>query len=413
MLAQESRSADVLDVVDNPAEIDSRREGYKCIFFLTWDCNLRCRYCYEKTKESKRMSLEVAIQAVDYFMNYAKNVHIQFFGGEPLLEFNLIKKITNYLKTHYKNRYSLSMFTNGTLINENVIEYLRTNRVHVTLSVDGPKEVNDTNRIFPNGSGAFGKTQASLNKLDRRNTKIRMTITPNNVAYLFDSIMYFYELGYHDIQEEVDRFITWPMESINRLISEYKKLGLFLVDKYRDSSFHWKNYEQRVFPFLSSKNTRRGRCGSSEGMCSMDTNGDLYPCQKFIVRKTLKIGDIYNGFNDEQRNIVSSYRLPNYLKETRKCKSCQYVGNCFAGCIADNILQDTDQVQDCVFRKLHREFRASIFSNLEDMGVIQELSQIVDVDDCGGETGGCGGERGCGGEGGGGDGCGGENCSYM
>ena len=109
---------------------------------------------------------------------------------------------------------------------------------------------------------------------------------------------------------------------------------------------------------------QRGRCGSTEGMCSMDVDGTLYPCQKFIVNQTLSIGNIYSGFNEVQRDIVQNYLLPNYLEQTRQCKSCEAVNYCFVGCIADNYLQDTNQLQDCDFRRLHQNMHKKFYDEL-------------------------------------------------
>lgn len=404
------------------------KKKYSVIYFLTWDCNLNCSYCYETNKAKKSMDWETARKGVDFFMQYSNHVNFQFFGGEPLLQFDLMKKISSYLKYYYPDRYAFSIYTNGTLINDEVLKFFIENNVFLTLSMDGSKETQDLNRVFRNNKGTFSTLTPILEKVISMNIprRIRMTVTPNNCMHLFENIKYFFEkYGITDIQEEVDRTIFWKEEEIDILLDQYKKIVDYIVQHYKeDETFYWKNYETRISPFINQFGNKQqmSRCGSSEGMCSMDTDGTLYPCQKFIVNQTLSIGNIYDGFNETQRDIVRNYILPNYLQETRKCKECEFVGYCFAGCIADNYIQDTNQLQDCSFRRLHKgmhkKFYDELLLNEIDLRFKSKKYDLVSStcgsegcgsEGCGGE--GCGSEGGCGGEGGncGGEGgCGGE-----
>lgn len=402
------------------------KKNYSVIYFLTWKCNLNCSYCYESNKSSKKMSWEIAKNGVDFFMRLYENINIQFFGGEPLLEFDLMKKITNYLKNNYINRYGLSIYTNGTLINNEIIDYFVKNNVFITLSIDGREETQNENRRFKNNKGTFGILEKIIKKLVNQNinVRIRMTITPNNCNKLFDNMKYFYETyGIKDIQEEVDRFAIWNEEQINILIDQYNNIINYIVNFYElDKLFYWINYEKRVLPFINQVSKRKGaRCGSSEGMCSMDTDGTLYPCQKFIVNQKLSIGNIYQGYNEVQREIVRNYILPNFLKETRGCKNCEFVNICFAGCIAENYIQDTNQIQDCIFRKLHSGMHKKFYDELKKKNISMRSKEIFSKKNiigseikinnsvtCGAE--GCGMEGGCGSESCSGEGCGAEGC---
>jgi len=368
------------------------------------------------------MSWDVARDGIDFFMDKYEHVHFQFFGGEPLLQFKLMQKITEYLKTNYKDRFGLSLYTNGTLISNEVISFFLENKLFVTLSIDGAQETQDKNRKFLNNRGTFHILEPIVNKLVACDIplRIRMTVTPNNCDKLYENIRYFVDTyGLMDIQEEIDRFTFWDDKQIDILISQYNKIIDYLIDKYKSSNlFHWVNYEKRIFPFINQTGIQKGaRCGSSEGMCSMDVDGTLYPCQKFIVNQSLSIGNIYAGFNEVQRDIVRNYILPNYLKETRLCKDCDFVNYCFAGCIAENYLQDTNQLQDCSFRRLHKGMHKKFYDELKlnnikpreyNTKIIKNGNLVLDANGCGSE--GCGMEGGCGGEGCGGEGCGSEGC---
>lgn len=393
---------------------------YSVIYFLTWDCNLACQYCYEIGKSARNMNWEVARDGVDFFMSKYKRVNFQFFGGEPLLQFNLMEKMAEYLKRNYDERFGLSLFTNGTLISDEVVDFFRENKVFVTLSIDGSKATQDKNRRFKNNQGTFEILEPILQKLiaSKVSLRIRMTVTPDNCDKLFDNIKFFVEkYALTDIQEEVDRFTYWNENQIDILIEQYDQIINYLLGFYKsDNSFRWKNYEKRIHPFVNqSWKVQRGRCGSTEGMCSMDVDGTLYPCQKFIVNQTLSIGNIYSGFNEVQRDIVRNYLLPNYLEQTRQCKSCEAVNYCFAGCIADNYLQDTNQLQDCDFRRLHQNMHKKFYDELirnniapkrYDSSIYRNTkgdgNSLVAVYGCGSE--------GCGAEGSAPAGCGAEGC---
>jgi len=399
------------------------KSKYSVIYFLTWNCNLGCHYCYETRKKEQNMSWEVARDGVDFFMNKYQKVNFQFFGGEPLVQFELMKKITDYLRIHYVGRYGLSIITNGTLVTDEVIDFFLKNNVFVTLSMDGSKETQDMNRRFKNNQGTFLILEPLLKKIIayRIRLRIRMTITPDNCAKLFDNMNYFIEeLGITDLQEEVDRFTKWDENHLTTLINQYDEIINYLIMRYKsDPLFYWKNYEERISPFLGQTNMqKKARCGSSEGMCSLDTNGLLYPCQKFIVNQTLSIGNIYDGFNEIQRDIVKNYILPNYLKETRNCKNCEFIHSCFAGCIAENYINDTDQIQDCKFRRLHKSMHKKFYDELSRNNIelrkpyTKAYSNVDSTHKALVYAEGCGAE-GCGAEGGvqvSGEGCGAEGC---
>ena len=107
----------------------------------------------------------MARDGVDFFMSKYKRVNFQFFGGEPLLQFNLMEKMAEYLKRNYDERFGLSLFTNGTLISDEVVDFFRENKVFVTLSIDGSKATQDKNRRFKNNQGTFEILEPILQKL--------------------------------------------------------------------------------------------------------------------------------------------------------------------------------------------------------------------------------------------------------
>ena len=183
-----------------------------------------------------------------------------------MLQFPLMQSMANYLKSYYNNRFSFSIFTNGTLISDEVIDFFINNNVFVTLSMDGSKDTQDLNRRLKNNQGTFQILEPILKKLVTHHIplRIRMTVTPNNCNRLFENIEHFVDkYGIMDIQEEIDRFIYWDEDKIDILIGQYQKIIDYIVEGYiKNQNFSWKNYEKRVHPFIDQSGRIKGaRCG--------------------------------------------------------------------------------------------------------------------------------------------------------
>jgi len=162
--------------------------------FLTTDCNLRCDYCYNTGLKKQELTFERAKKIIDWFYQQAKADErgIAFFGGEPLLKIDLIRKIVIYKKTKYPE-IVYSITTNGTLIKKENIELLKPFK-YVSVSIDGPKEVNDVHRRLKNGKGSFDSIDFNLLR-ELKNLHINSVITPKNIYQLYKTVVFFHKFN--------------------------------------------------------------------------------------------------------------------------------------------------------------------------------------------------------------------------
>ena len=146
---------------------------------VTQDCNLRCKYCvysgnyYNRVHSKHKMSEEIALRAVDFFMERSSAVEspiIGFYGGEPFLEFGLIKKVVNYVNDTYADRNcGFNLTTNLTLLNDEIIKFVIKNNVHIMISIDGPEQIQNRNRVFESGKGSFDTVVEKAKKFKEAN----------------------------------------------------------------------------------------------------------------------------------------------------------------------------------------------------------------------------------------------------
>jgi len=174
------------------------RKLSKVTLQLTQGCNFRCKYCVyseegkprQRSHSEKTMSFETAKKAIDFFQEHSvdsKNVNIGFYGGEPLLEYPLLKEVVNYAKERFRGKkLTFSITTNATLLNEEIITYFQEHDFGLLISLDGPKEINDLNRVFPDGTGTFDEIIKSIELISKVSPEyaerlmINMVVDPNN-----------------------------------------------------------------------------------------------------------------------------------------------------------------------------------------------------------------------------------------
>ena len=174
---------------------------------LTRDCNLRCRYCYGGEKRPDRMTIDTGRRAVDFFLARTGHLILQFFGGEPLLEFPTLQAIVEYTEqraTAVGKTYLFELVTNGTRFDQRVANFCADHGIMYSLSFDGCPAAQDCNRIFPDGSGSFNAVAANLDYLIAPLAHVVCVVTPNNFRYLLDSFCYLTDHGFNNISFSPD-----------------------------------------------------------------------------------------------------------------------------------------------------------------------------------------------------------------
>ena len=319
---------------------------------IAHDCNLACKYCFADEGEyhgQKRelMSLEVGKQAIDFLIENSGNrvnLEVDFFGGEPLMNFDVVKEIVAYGRSKEKaanKNFRFTLTTNGMLLNDEVIDFCNREISNVVLSLDGRKEINDMMRPTRNGKGSYDiivpKFQKFVEKRGDKSYYVRGTFTRNNLDFTKDFEL-MTELGFKEISiepvvtpDENDYAIR--EEDLPTIFEQYDKLAVDLIRRQKEGKpvtfFHYKldlNGGPCVYKRLSG-------CGSGTEYLAVTPTGDLYPCHQFVGHDEFKLGDVFHGV--ERNDIVEEFKLCNvYAKD--KCKDCFARFYCSGGCAANS-----------------------------------------------------------------------------
>lgn len=288
---------------------------------VTKRCNLNCKYCYEgKDKAPSNFDESNIKNLLDFIMSQSKceeSIHINFHGGEPLLNFNLINTICCIMKD-YNLQVSYSMTTNGLLLEEKIIETIIKNKIYLSISIDGNHTVHDCNRVDHIGMGSYKRVIFNLKKCLRygMSPRIRMTLCPDTIPFLFDSVLSLYSLGCKNIVAVPNFYdIRWNDTSLKILDKEIKKIDNFI--RYQDVSFS----------FLESIPIEpKGTCQGGVEECSIDVDGQIYPCSFAIGDNELNIGNLKEGINYDKLikiNEINKAKL-------QECRGCQFEKYCIS-----------------------------------------------------------------------------------
>lgn len=314
------------------------------------DCNLRCKYCFADTGEfhggRSLMSAEVGKKAIDFVIKNSaerKNIEIDFFGGEPLMNFEVVKEITEYAKTegekHGKN-FRFTVTTNGILLDEDKKKYINENMSNVVLSIDGTKETNDRVRYRVDGSGSYDTIVPKFQDLaESRNQDryyVRGTFTAYNTDFVKD-VIHLADLGFK--QTSVEPVVAPETEDyalreehIPIVLKEYEKLAEEYVKRYKEGRgfnfFHFM-IDLDQGPCVVK---RLSGCGAGHEYLAVAPNGDIYPCHQFVGNTDFLMGNVNEGSINE--DIKSYFEKSNiYTKE--KCRNCFAKFYCSGGCCAN------------------------------------------------------------------------------
>jgi len=318
---------------------------------IAHDCNLACKYCFAEEGEyhGRRalMSFEVGKKALDFLVANSGNrvnLEVDFFGGEPLMNWDVVKQLVAYgrsLEKPNNKKFRFTLTTNGVLLNDEVMEFVNKEMSNVVLSLDGRKEVNDRMRPFRTGKGSYDLIVPKFQKLaesrNQTNYYIRGTFTRNNLDFSED-VKHFADLGFKQMSIEP---VVGPEEDpysireqdLPQIMEEYDKLALEYIDRYKKGNgfnfFHFMidlTQGPCVYKRLSG-------CGSGTEYLAVTPWGDFYPCHQFVGNEDFLMGNVDEGIIKPE--IVKEFGNCNvYSKE--KCKNCFAKFYCSGGCAANS-----------------------------------------------------------------------------
>ncbi|MCX8130230.1 MAG: thioether cross-link-forming SCIFF peptide maturase [Clostridia bacterium] len=335
---------DILPLVNKKAVVKAL-----CLH-VSHDCNLRCKYCFASTGDfgGQRtvMSPETGKKAIDLLIRKSgnrRNLEIDFFGGEPLMNFETVKEIVTYARSkeqEYSKNFRFTITTNALLLNEENKKYINENMGNVVLSLDGREKTNDNMRYRVDGSGSYStilpKIKDMAESRNQDNYYVRGTFTRENLDFSSD-VLHLADEGFKQVSVEPvvaakDSGFDLREEDLPLLFNEYEKLAKEYVDREKQGKgfnfFHFM-IDLSQGPCVTK---RLSGCGSGHEYIAITPEGDVYPCHQFVGMDDFKMGNVNEGIIDIK--IQDRFKKSNiYTKE--ECKECWAKFYCSGGCAAN------------------------------------------------------------------------------
>jgi uncharacterized protein len=317
---------------------------------LTVACNLRCTYCF-KEKWNEHMEEQVAFDALVWLLHAsgsAKEVHVNFMGGEPLIRFKLIQRIVPFGKRRAWQMGKTMHFgttTNGTLVTDKVVEFFKKWGMGFHTSIDGTPDIQDRNRPMVSGQGSARLVEKAVPKIlsNRPNTTARSTVVPESAGSLVESYRYFRSLGYTNIAFVPGGPSFWNKESNAVYEQQFSEIGDIVIEEFRKGIFvNVKGIDEAIRGIVRNQRPQHA-CGAGRGMLLIDIHGDMWPCHRWnkASERVWRIGNIYEHFNQMARAELDVRCQTDLLEQD--CEHCVANKFCGGGCPAEN-LEETGKV---------------------------------------------------------------------
>lgn len=317
---------------------------------IAHDCNLACKYCFAEEGEyhgrKALMSAEVGKKALDFLVEHSakrRNLEVDFFGGEPLMNFGVVKEIVEYgryLETIHDKKFRFTMTTNGVLLNDEILEFCNKECANLVLSVDGRKEVHDNMRPFRNGQGSYDlimpKFEKAAESRNQTNYYVRGTFTHNNLDFSKDVLSLadrgFKQISVEPVVAEDSEPYALKKEDLPKIFEEYDKLAVEMIKREKEGNgfnfFHFM-VDLTGGPCVYK---RLSGCGCGTEYLAVTPWGDFYPCHQFVGHDEFIMGNVFEGIKTPE--IRTKFNYSNvYTKD--KCKDCFCKFYCSGGCSAN------------------------------------------------------------------------------
>ena len=317
---------------------------------IAHDCNLACRYCFAEEGEyhGRRalMSLEVGKKALDFLIENSGsrvNLEVDFFGGEPLMNWDVVKELVAYGRSREKEcnkNFRFTLTTNGVLLNDEIMEFANKEMANVVMSLDGRPEVNDFNRPFRNGKGSYEVIVPKFQELAKQRADmsyyVRGTFTREHLNFSED-VKHYADLGFKHMSIEPvvappEEVYALREEDIPQILEEYDKLAVEYIKRKKEGKefnfFHF-NIDLEQGPCVAK---RLSGCGSGTEYLAVTPWGDFYPCHQFVGNEEFLMGNVYDGIT--RTDLQDEFKMCNVYAKP-KCRECFARYYCSGGCAAN------------------------------------------------------------------------------
>lgn len=319
---------------------------------LTNQCNLSCQYCYEfgedriATPEGKKkfMDWETAKTSVDFLFANAQRrraVHLTFFGGETLMNFPLLKQVVDYSRGQSEQRgvkIDFSLTTNATLLTPQIIEYLATNHIGVTVSIDGPRETNDKFRVFANGRGSYDVIQPKIRELLAKHhtrpiaARVTMTSRATDVLKIYRHLkqdLGFHEVGFAPVTTSPNRLYSINEPGMDHIFAQFGELAEEYLQFALRGELHGFSNVSDTLAELHQGVSKSHPCGAGLGLLGVGPTGDIAPCHRFVDSDKHALGNVVTGIDKQKQG---QFLDRGNIQSKTDCRTCWARPLCAGGC---------------------------------------------------------------------------------
>jgi uncharacterized protein len=319
---------------------------------VTNQCNLSCKYCYEFGEDRiatpdgkpKFMDEATARSAVDYLIRESagrRTIHVTFFGGETLMNFPLVKRVVEYARAEARaaGKYvDFSLTTNATLLRPDIIEYLAENHIGVTVSLDGPRELNDQLRVFHNGRGSYDVVEPKVRELLKRHTsrpigaRVTLTSTVVDILGIFRHLKHdlgFHEVGFAPVTTSPNRLYAIGSSGLDWVLKQFSELAQEYLARALLGEHHGFSNVSDTIGELHSGISKAHPCGAGLGLVGVGPSGDIAPCHRFVDSDTHRLGHISTGVD---RDVQRDFLARGHISTKTECHTCWARPVCSGGC---------------------------------------------------------------------------------
>lgn len=372
-----SDKVDYKDINYNPTNIIKAM----CLH-VAHDCNLKCKYCFAAQGnfkgERSLMTLETGKKSLEFLAKNSgnrRNLEVDFFGGEPLMNFDVVKELVYHgreLEKTYDKHFRFTITTNGVLLNDEKIDFINEHMDNVVLSLDGRKDINDFIRPTLNDKGSFDLIVPKFKKLiESRGDKdyyIRGTFTKFNKDFRND-LKEFYDLGFKKVSIEpvvtdTNEPYALTEEDLKDVLLEYEEFSRDYIDiRKQDEEFLFFHYmiDLTQGPCVVK---RLVGCGAGSEYIAVTPEGDIYPCHQFVGEKEFLLGNLEDGITNFE--LRDNFKCANVLNK-KECDSCFAKYYCSGGCHANSYFNNGDFLKPyeigCEMERKRVECAISILAN--------------------------------------------------
>ena len=361
-------------------------------------CNLNCSYCFASQGkyhgERAVMSAEVGKRALDFLIENSgrrHNLEVDFFGGEPLMNFDVVKELVAYARQREQEtgkHFRFTLTTNGMLIDDDVIDFCNREMSNVVLSLDGRKKVHDRNRVDYAGNGSWERIVPKFQRLvaarGGKNYYMRGTFTHQNPDFLAD-IRQMLELGFTELSMEPvvcapDDPSGLTAEDLEVVKQQYEELALLMLEREKEGrpfTFYHYMLDLAGGPCIYK---RISGCGSGTEYMAVTPWGDLYPCHQFVGEERFRLGDIWHGLDNP--DVRAEFAACNVYAKP-ECRDCWARLYCSGGCAA-NAYHATGSITGvyeagCELFRKRMECAIMMAAARADAGVVSSEAEVADA----------------------------------